>query len=508
LNDPLADGSDRRFWKVAMAREKPTASFSTLTEEGQAQAMARFAVLRSHLEGDVPLAHAADAASVPLRTAQRWLARYRRDGLAGLARPRRSDAGARHSPDDLVTVIEGMGLKRPRLSAAAIHRRVRDVAAAQGWRAPSYGTVYAILSSLDPAMVTLAQEGPAAYRDRYELIHRHRAEAPNALWQADHTLLDILVLDEGGKQVRPWLTTVVDDHSRAIAGYMVFLGAPCVLNTCLALRHAIWRKADPAWPVCGVPDMLYVDHGSDFTSRHLDRVAADLRFQVVYSAVGRPQGRGKVERLFGTINTELLPELPGHLVNGKAASTPTLSLAQLDREVGAFITGTYHARIHGEIGETPLDAWRGEGFLPRLPDSLEDLDLLLILHAEPRRVRRDGVRFQGLRYVAPTLAGFVSETVIVRYDPRDLSEIRLFHRDGFLCRAVSEEHAGEVVTLKDIQAARRAHRRSLRTAINERVARVVDFLPRPDQPAKQAPPARAAATTARPRLRLYEEDDP
>ena len=48
-----------------------------------------------------------------------------------------------------------------------------------------------------------------------------------------------LILDEGGKPSRPWLTTVVDDHSRAIAGYTVFLGAPRVLNTCLALRHAI-----------------------------------------------------------------------------------------------------------------------------------------------------------------------------------------------------------------------------------------------------------------------------
>jgi putative transposase len=36
--------------------------------------------------------------------------------------------------------------------------------------------------------VTLAHEGAAAFRDRYELIHRHRATAPNALWQADHTL--------------------------------------------------------------------------------------------------------------------------------------------------------------------------------------------------------------------------------------------------------------------------------------------------------------------------------
>lgn len=96
-----------------MARERAAASFATLTEEGQAQAMARFAVLRSHLEDGLPLAGAADAAGVPLRTAQRWLARYRRDGLAGLARRGRSDAGARRSPDDLVTLIEGMGLKRP-----------------------------------------------------------------------------------------------------------------------------------------------------------------------------------------------------------------------------------------------------------------------------------------------------------------------------------------------------------------------------------------------------------
>ncbi len=119
-----------------------------------------------------------------------------------------------------------MGLKRPRSSAAAIHRRVGAVAKAEGWRVPSYGTVHAILARLDPAMVTLAQDGPAAFCDRYELIHCHRAEAPNALWQADHTLLDILILDEGGKPARPWLTTVVDDP-RAIAGYMVFLGAPC-----------------------------------------------------------------------------------------------------------------------------------------------------------------------------------------------------------------------------------------------------------------------------------------
>ncbi len=155
--------------------------------------------------------------------------------------------------------------------------------------------------------------------------------------------------------------------------------------------------------------MLYVDHGSDFTSRHLDQMVASLRVRIVYSAVGRPQGRGKVERLFGTINTELLPELPGHLVDGEAASAPRLSLAQFDQAIGVFIAGTYHLRIHGETGEAPLDARRGGGFLPRSPESLEELDLLLVMLAKPRRVRRDGIHFQGLRYVAPTLAAYVGE---------------------------------------------------------------------------------------------------
>lgn len=319
-------------------------------------------------------------------------------------------------------------------------------------------------------------------------------------------MLDLLIFDQTGQPVRPWLTTVVDDYSRAVAGVMVFFGAPSILNTSLALRQAIWRKGDPAWPVCGIPDVLYVDHGSDFTSNHLDQVAASLRFRIVYSAVARPQGRGKIERLFGTLNTELLPELPGHLVNGKPATAPKLSLAELDRAITAYITNTYHARVHSETDQTPLDAWRGKGFLPRLPETLEELDFLLVMHAKPRTVRRDGIRFQGLRYQHPTMAGFVGDGVTIRYDPRDLSEIRVFYRNEFLCRAVSEEHAGEVVTLKDIQSARRAHRRSLRTTINERVARVVDFLPtQPQKPqVDENKPSRGQRRT---KLRIHQEDD-
>jgi putative transposase len=353
-------------------------SLASLSDRQREQAMVRFAVLQPHLENNIPLARAARDNGVALRTARRWLKHYRAKGLVGLVRSARSDAGQRKLSADLTALIEGLALRKPQPSVAALYREVTRIAAERKIAAPSYATAHAIVRGLDPALMTLAHEGTAAFRNRYELIHRHRAEAPNALWQADHTPLDILIVDASGEPARPWLTIIIDDYSRAIAGYMAFLGAPSSLHTSLALRQAIWRKANPSWPVQGIPDVLYVDHGSDFTSNHLEQAAAALRIELIHSTVGRPQGRGKVERFFRTINTELLPSLAGHLIEGKAAGAPALSLAELDAALMAFIVGTYNQRPHSQIDEAPHAAWLGKGWLPRMPDSLDDLDLLLI----------------------------------------------------------------------------------------------------------------------------------
>jgi putative transposase len=479
-----------------------------LTSSQRQEAMGRLAALQPHLDGDATLSEMASKTAVPVCTLQRWLSRYQCTGLAGLVRPIRSDAGQHKLPLEMVQLVEGLALRKPRLSMAAIHRKVVKATQERGLSSPSYSTVYGIVRQLDPAMVTLAQEGIPAFRDQFELLYRHCAERPNAVWQADHTQLDILVLDTNGKTGRPWLTVVVDDYSRAVAGYAVFLTAPSALQTSLALRQAIWFKPDANWPVCGIPDRLYVDHGSDFTSTHLEQVAADLHFQLVYSAVARPQGRGKVERLFGTVNTELLPELPGHLSHGKPSTSASLSLPQLDAAIGEYFIKVYNNRVHSETGSTPKQAWIGDGWLPHLPDSLENLDLLLVMVAKSRRVRRDGIHFQGLRHMDTTLAAYVGESVTIRYDPRDVAEIRVFHQHRFLCRAVSPEYAGQAITLKDIQTARIQHRRSLRKGINERIACVTHFLPKPAVPQHPPEVLTAEKQTAPIKLYAYQEDKP
>jgi len=108
---------------------------------------------------------------------------------------------------------------------------------------------------------------------------------------------------------RPWLTIVIDDYSRAIAGYYLGFDPPSSTRTALALRQAIWRKGHSHWHVCGIPEVLYTDNGSDFTSKHIEQVAVDLKIRLVFSTPGKPQGRGRIERFFRTVNEMFLVNL-------------------------------------------------------------------------------------------------------------------------------------------------------------------------------------------------------
>jgi len=214
-----------------------------------------------------------------------------------------------------------------------------------GERAPSYGTVFNIVRRLGADLVLLAHEGSKAYSETFELVHRREAAGPNAISQADHTPPDIWLNRPDGQTAKPWLTVVIDDYSRAVAGYFLSFEAPCTLHTSLALRQAIWRKEDARWIVCAIPEVLYTDHGSDFTSRHLEQVSADLKIRLVFSLPGKPRGRGRIERFFATINEMFLCELDGYVPAGGAVrGKPTLTLAAFEARLRTFLLDVYQRR--------------------------------------------------------------------------------------------------------------------------------------------------------------------
>jgi len=173
----------------------------------------------------------------------------------------------------------------------------------------------------------------------------------------------------------------------------------------------------------------------------------------------------------------LVCDLPGYAPPTHPVHTPPqLTLHAFDLRFRSFIFEDYHARPHGETHVPPQQRWEAGGFLPQMPVSLEQLDLLLLTVAKPRKIHRDGLRLLGYRYMDPTLAAYVGESVILRYDPRDMAEVRVFYRDRFLCRAICQELAGAAIPLREILRARNRHRRDLRQTLRDRAQLVESLL--------------------------------
>jgi putative transposase len=202
-----------------------------------------------------------------------------------------------------------------------------------------------------------------------------------------------------------------------------------------------------------------------------------LKIRLVFSIPGKPRGRGRIERFFSTVNEMFLCELDGYAPAGGAVrGKPTLTLSEFDTKFRAFLLDVYHSRENSETKMPPVKRWEANGFLPRMPDSLEQLDLLLIQVAKARLVRADGIHFQNLRYLSTTLAAYVGETVTLRIDPREMAEVRVFHEGKFLCQAVCAELAGDTVPLREILRARNRRRRELRGVLRDRQAAVNTLL--------------------------------
>ena len=333
---------------------------------------------------------------VSRNTVDRWIRSYRRGGFEALVpAPRRV---ANQTPERLLELACALRREQPARTAAQIHRIIVE---AEGG-SPSARTIQRHL-----AAAGLPWKGGQIGR----ALGRFEAEFRNELWTGD-ALHGPLIDDR-----RTFLFCFIDDHSRALVAYR-WATREDVLNASRALRAGLAAR--------GLPRALYVDNGSPFVSGQLLRACAVLGIRLIHSRPGRPEGRGKIERVFRTIREQVLGELE---------KNPPASIEDLNQTFQAWVEQVYHRRVHSETGQTPLERFLEPG-PPQLPSeqSLREA----FRWAERRTVSRTGtVEMHGNTYeVDPLLAGRRVELI---FDPLQLADVEV-RADG--------HHAGLAVPRK------------------------------------------------------------
>lgn len=429
------------------------------------------------------------------RTVQRLVKKWEEEGLTGLIQTNRSDLGSHRINDEvekfiLKTYQDGnKGSKR--ITPKQVFLRTKVKAQELGIKAPSHMTVYRVLKPLIEKKQQAKSIRSPGWRGS-QLSVKTRAgqdlsvEYSNHVWQCDHTRADVLLVDKYGELLgRPWLTTVIDTYSRCIVGINLGFDAPSSQVVALALRHAILPKHYGAeyslheeWGTYGLPQHFYTDGGKDFRSNHLNQIGVQLGF--VCHLRDRPSEGGIVERPFKTFNTELFSTLPGYTgsnVQERPEDTEKaacLTLRDLERLLVRYIVDNYNQRLDARMGDqTRFQRW--ESGLIAAPDAMavRDLDICLMKQAK-RRIQRGGyLQFENLMYRGEHLAGYAGETVILRYELRDITEVLVYCQEGnqevFLARAFAQDLEPESISLDEAKASIRQVKLAGKTISNHSI---------------------------------------
>nr|WP_290226750.1 Mu transposase C-terminal domain-containing protein [Trichocoleus desertorum] len=427
-----------------------------------------------------------------VRSVQRLVKQWEEEGLTGIVGNGRADKGQHRIDEDwqkfiIKTYQEGnKGSKR--ITPAQVAVRVKVRARELGVNPPSHMTVYRVLNPIiEKQEKAKSIRSPGWRGSRLSLKTRDGQELvpeySNHIWQCDHTRADVLLVDQHGEILgRPWLTTVVDTYSRCIVGINLGYAAPSSEVIALALRHAILPKQYGveyellhSWGTYGIPQHFYTDGGKDFRSNHLQQIGVQLGFSCHLR--DRPSEGGIVERPFKTLNTEFFSTLHGYTGSNvqerpkDAEKDACLTLRELERLLVRYIAHNYNQRFDARMGDqTRFQRWEAGLIAAPQPMAERELDICLMKQSR-RTIQRGGyLQFENLMYRGETLAGYAGETVVVRFDPKDITTILVYQRDGvkehLLAKAHAQDLETEVLSLDEAKAISRKLRETGKAVTN------------------------------------------
>lgn len=328
---------------------------------------------------------------------EKWLSRYRQFGKAGLRPSTRRDTGvSRAMPPAEAALLLNLLQEHPELTAtSALHSLQRS------------GGIHS-----NPSSSSLSRLVRSAGLERSRRLHSQEQEsklkfnfsAPLECVQADG-MYTIKVLDPKGHKRYAVLLAFLDDATRRIV-HASFSFSENSLAFEAGVKHILAAH--------GRIGRVYCDNGTAFVGQQTSRILNTLGLLLMHSRVGRPQGRGKIERFFRTAREQFfsLPEV-----------AQITDIKQLDLRFHTWLESEYHRNPHrGLEGRTPIEAWVQKAHLIIPIDPTLDLQDAF-LHEANRRVYGDStVTLDGVLFEVPS--GVAGERIVLRYDPHRPPERR------------------------------------------------------------------------------------
>lgn len=339
---------------------------------------------------------------------------------------------------------------------------------------PSYTTFYRrAQADIPEPLKVLGREGEKAFRDRCAPYIRRTYEEmqSNEWWIADNHTFDIITEGANGQRHRLYLTAFFDARSGIFTGCYV-TNAPSSQSTLIALRRGILKY--------GIPENIYVDNGREFLTYDVgglghrkkkpkdgkerfepppvfERLGIHMTNAIVRNAKAKIIERrfrdvkDHLSRLFDTFTGGNVLEKPESLKfilkDGRIPLDATLVETVEELLDWYFNQQPYGGAVASDHGKPRQQVFNENLHTKRMPINEEDLNLMLMRSSRAQKVTRRGVHLdiagQRIDYWNDELVfHYLGQQVYYRYDPDDLSEVRVYDlQDRFIMSVPADNTA-------------------------------------------------------------------
>jgi putative transposase len=379
-------------WEIPMKRIRPYLKMRVLGAIEHAPGDTY--VARIKLVASQPFMDNGETYQFTWRTIQTWWSRYKKDGETSATPRFRSDKGKprKVEPEELLAAIEAvLPTFRGKTNMAAVYRAcIEQNHLRREHVAPNTFRRLVKQFELMKPDKDVADEKP-----RLAFAKAHA----NELWQAD-TMHGPYVKHAGG-HVPAKLIAFLDDASRVCCHAEFFLHENT--DTLIrALKSALYKR--------GIPQALYVDNGSIYSSKEIAQICARIGCLLGHAPLRDGAAKGKVERFFRTVRESFL-----------IRELDLSSIDALNKQFRAWLEDDYNGKIHATLKMRPIDRFGLDLSRVRYL-SPNDQNQELFFVEEERTVLADNTfSFRSQRFEAPR--DLRSRKVQIRFDRQNPSSL-------------------------------------------------------------------------------------
>jgi putative transposase len=332
---------------------------------------------------------------------------------------------------------------------------------------PSDKTFYAVINGLDKFDVYAGRYGIEKAKMKFAMVGAGLdVTRPFQRIEIDEWRVNLMVLliasgqwellspEQRAKvaRVRLWLCAAIDCVTRCIVG-MRFARSACSANVLATLRMVVSDKGVYAdnvgslspWDMHATPEMVVSDSGTSFIADETQAAILDLTSAPKIPPVGLAPHRARIERVFGTVHSQLISRFSGQTFRNvadrgdyNASAMANLEVDEIAWAAVRYVVDVYHNMPHeGLAGETPRRAWLrlSKHFKVIEPP---DADKLRAIFGIKRtyKIRAGGVHVLALAYNSEELEAYRRRVgdieTDVRLDPENIGHVSVWVGEEWL----------------------------------------------------------------------------